>query len=437
MTMPMLMPTPGPDLALAAALFRTLHDDSIDGDGVTRDAYGPGEQRAHDLVAQAGRTLGLEQHIDHAGNLALTLPGRDRAARRLVVGSHLDSVAGGGDYDGTVGVLAGLACLAGMRHADLVPACDITLLVTRAEEAGSWFPVSFPGSRAALGMLEADALSVCRRDTGRTLEAHLRACGFDPDRIRAGDAWLGPRNVAAFLEMHIEQGPVLEAERIPVGIVTGIPGSRRHRQGRIAGETNHSGATPRAHRRDAAMALAELAYRLDLFWQQLEAQGHELVCTFCVLGTGADAGFTRIAGTATFELDMRSRDRASLDLLHGELERLAADIARTRCVEIMLGPETGSAACDLDPALQESLRQTADALSIPTRSMPSGGGHDAVAFAQAGIPAALLFVRNQNGSHTPREAMRMDDFADATRIMMRWLVDRGCVAATPPNRPPV
>ena len=168
----------------------------------------------------------------------------------------------------------------------------------------------------------------------------------------------------------------------------------------------------------------ELAYRLDRFCQRLEADGHELVCTFCVLATGAEAGFTRIAGSAGFELDMRSRDRAGLDLLHDELERLAAEIAVTRRVDIDLGPETGSEACALDGALQQALGRSASALSIPVRSMPSGGGHDAVAFAQAGVPSAMLFVRNQNGSHTPREAMRMEDFAQATRIVMRWLVDR-------------
>ena len=410
-----------PDVPLAQRLFRRLHDDSADGEGVTRDAYGPGEQRAHDLVAAEGRRLGLEEHVDYAGNLALTLPGRDREAKRRVIGSHLDSVLQGGDYDGPAGVLAGLACLAGMRAASFVPPQDVTLLVTRAEEAGAWFPVSFPGSRAALGTLPADQLLVPRRDTGRSLADHMRDSGFDPGRVAAGESWLGPHNVASFLEVHIEQGPVLDAAGIPVGVVTGIPGSRRHRQGMVAGETNHSGATPRAHRRDAAIALAELAYRLDAAWQRMEAEGHELVCTFCVLATGAEAAFTKIAGSARFELDMRSRSRASLDLLHEELERLSAEVAASRRVRIDLGPETGGDACEMDPGMQAALLQAASSLGVPARALPSGGGHDAVAFAQAGVPAGMLFVRNQHGSHTPREAMRTADFAAAAEVAMAWL----------------
>ncbi len=410
-----------PDIPLAERLFRKLHDDSRDGDGVTRDAYGPAEQRAHDLVAAEGRSLGLELFVDYAGNLGLTLPGRDRGAKRRVIGSHLDSVRQGGDYDGPAGVLAGLACLAGMRAASFTPPVDVTLLVTRAEEAGAWFPVSFPGSRAALGTLPADQLLAPRRDTGRSLAEHMRESGFEPERVRAGEAWLGPHNVEGFLEVHIEQGPVLDAASIPVGVVTGIPGSRRHRAGTVAGETNHSGATPRAYRRDAAAALAELAFRLDQAWERMEAEGHELVCTFCVLATGPDAAFTKIAGSARFELDMRSRSRASLDQLHDELERLAEEIAARRRVRIDLGPETGSAACEMDAGMQASLLHAAASLGVAARALPSGGGHDAVAFAQAGVPAGMLFVRNQNGSHTPLEAMRIEDFAAACKVALRWL----------------
>ena len=415
---------PVPDLDLAARLFHTLHDDSRDGAGVTRDAYGPGEQRAHDRIAAEGQRLGLERHVDYAGNLALTLPGRDRDCRKLVLGSHLDSVRQGGDYDGTAGVLAALACVAGYRHAGRVPAQDLVVLVTRAEEAGSWFPVSFPGSRAALGILPADALDVRRADTGRTLAAHMLECAFEPSLVRSATGWLGPGTVDAFLELHIEQGPVLDARAIPVGIVTGIPGSRRYRQARIIGETNHSGATPRPFRRDAAIAAAELAYRLDQAWERMLLDGDELVCTFCVLATDGDAGFARIAGSAHFELDMRSLHRRSLDRLHATLLSLVDEIQARRGVQILLGPETGSAASLLDQRLQHELAQAAGSLGIATWRMPSGGGHDAVAFAQAGVPSALLFVRNQNGSHTPAEAMRMEDFASATAVIMRWLSNR-------------
>ena len=340
-----------------------------------------------------------------------------------MLGSHLDSVRQGGNYDGAAGVLAGLATVGGMRRAGFTPARDITVLAVRAEEAGSWFPTSYPGSHAALGRLPPEVLSVRRMDTGRTLEEHMRDLGFDPDAVRAGKGQLGPHNTAAYLELHIEQGPVLDAQEIPVGIVTGIPGSRRLRAARVVGAYNHSGATPRRYRRDAAIALAELAHRLDEHWAALETQGHTLVCTFCVLATTEEAGFTKIPGEARFQLDVRSVQPASLDAMFAELHRLVAMIEARRGVRFELGAETGSQPSPMDPAVRAGLERAAQGLGVPHRVMASGGGHDAAAFAQAGVPAGMLFVRNQNGSHNPHEAMRMEDFAAACAVMTRWAAD--------------
>ena len=413
----------GPDIDLATRLFTALRDATFDGVGITREAYGPGEQAAHALVRAEAEALGLEITNDAAGNLYMTLPGRDRGARRIVLGSHLDSVRQGGNYDGAAGVLAGLATVAGMRHAGFTPSCDITALAVRAEEAGAWFPTSYPGSHAALGRLPPEVLSVRRMDTGRTLEEHMRDLSFDPDAVRAGKGVLGPHNTAAYLELHIEQGPVLDAQEIPVGIVTGIPGSRRLRAARVVGEYNHSGATPRRYRRDAAIALAELAHRLDDYWAALETQGHSLVCTFCVLATTEAAGFTKIPGEARFELDVRSVTLASVDAMFAELRRLIGGIEARRGVRFDLGVETGSAASPMDADVQAGLVRAAQTLGISHRTMASGGGHDAAAFAQAGVPAGMLFVRNQNGSHNPHEAMRMEDFAAACAVMTRWAAE--------------
>jgi beta-ureidopropionase / N-carbamoyl-L-amino-acid hydrolase len=420
-----MRPNLTPDIGLAARLFAGLHERGFDGVGITRDAYGPGEQAAHDLVRAAAEGLRLETDTDAAGNLFMTLPGADRGAKRLVLGSHLDSVARGGNYDGAAGVLAGLAAVAGMQAAGFTPARDITVLAVRAEEAGSWFPTSYPGSRAALGRLPAEALAVRRLDTGRTLADHMRAQGFDPDAVAAGAGRLGPANTAAYVEVHIEQGPVLDAEEIPVGIVTGIPGSRRLRDARVLGEYNHSGATPRRYRADAAIALAELAHRLDDHWAALEAQGHALVATFCVLATTPEAGFTKIPGEARFQLDIRSVRPESVDAMMQELHRLVPRIEARRGVRFELGEETASGAAPMDSAVQAGLAAAADALGIAHKSMPSGGGHDAAAFAAAGVPAGMVFVRNQNGSHNPHEAMRMEDFAAACAVLTRWAAEAG------------
>lgn len=412
-----------PDVDLAARMFDELREKSFDGVGVTREAYGPGERMAHGLARREAEALGLEVTTDPLGNLYMTLPGADRAAKRVLLGSHLDSVPQGGNFDGAAGVLAGLAAVSGLKRAGFRPARDISVIATRAEEAGAWFPTSYPGSRGALGRLKAEELQVKRQDSGRSLADHMREEGFDPDFAARGEKVLTPGNTAAFLELHIEQGPVLDAQEIPVGIVTGIPGSRRLRQGRVLGEYNHSGGTPRRYRRDAAIALAELAVALDEEWAELEAHGHRLVCTFCTLATTAEAGFTKIPGEATFMLDVRSVNPASVDAIFGELARKVPEIEARRGVRFDLGPETGSLASPMDAGLRAGLAKAAEAEGVRSLEMASGGGHDAAAFAAAGIPSAMLFVRNQNGSHNPHEAMRMEDFASASAVVTRWLAD--------------
>jgi beta-ureidopropionase / N-carbamoyl-L-amino-acid hydrolase len=412
-----------PDIDLAEHLFNMLRLRTSDRVGVTRAAYGAGERIAHAIIAAEAEALGLDVEADPAGNLLMTMPGSDPSLPRVVLGSHLDSVPRGGNYDGAAGVLAGLAAVAGLRRGGFRASRDITVLAIRAEEAGAWFPTSFPGSRAALGTLPPAALETRRLDTGRTLAEHMAEEGFSPDAVRAGKCLLPPKNVAAYVELHIEQGPVLDTEEVPVGIVTGIPGSRRLRAARVLGEYNHSGATPRRFRRDAAIALAELATRLDDRWAELDAEGRALVCTFCVLATAPEAGFTKIAGEAHFQLDVRSVQPDNVDAMFAALHALVPRIEARRGVRFELGAEVATPPTPMHAEVRAGLARAAAAVGVAHREMPSGGGHDAVSFAQAGVPAGMLFVRNQNGSHNPHEAMRMEDFAAATTVLTRWAAE--------------
>ena len=418
-----MLPNLTPDVALAAQLFDDLRLATHDGVGITREAYGKGERIAHEIVRAAAEASGLECRADPIGNLLMTLPGADRAGKRVVLGSHLDSVVEGGNFDGAAGVLAGLAAVAGMKRAGFVPGRDVTVVALRAEEAGSWFPVSYPGSRGALGLLKPEELAIKRQDSGRSLAEHMREEGFLPEFVEQGGKTFSRDDTAAFLELHIEQGPVLDTEGVPIGIVTGIPGSRRLRAAGVTGEYNHSGATPRKYRRDAAIALAELAHRVDDRWVALEAMGHRLVCTFCVLATTAEAGFTKIAGEARFQLDVRSVNGHSVDALMETLYDIIPEIEARRGVRFELGVETGSRAAPMDATIQAGLARAADQLGVKHLSMASGAGHDAAAFAMAGIPSAMLFVRNQHGSHNPKEDMRMDDFASACAVVQRWAAE--------------
>ncbi|MCW8088454.1 Zn-dependent hydrolase [Sabulicella glaciei] len=419
----MISNQPSPDTGLALALLSAISDATRDPmGGVTREGYGPGEQRAHDIVRAVAEREGLRARVDPAGNLYMTLPGADPSAKRLVIGSHLDSVRQGGDYDGAAGVAAGLAVAVGLRKAGFLPGRDIEVMAIRSEEGGAWFPTPFPGSRAALGLMQPDALATCRMDGTLTLEEAMRQSGFDPDWCRSGQRELGPDNVQAYVELHIEQGLVLEEEDRPVGIVFGLPGNRRHRFARVVGEYNHSGTTPRRHRRDAVLAAAELAYRLEQSWIRLEAAGHDLVVTFCVFETGPQAAFGKVPGEVAFKLDVRSGQQAALDALYRDLHALVAEIEAQRDVRFELGAEQAREPVPMDPTIVEALAQAATDAAVPFRRMASGGGHDAQSFVAAGIPAGMLFVRSQNGSHNPDEAMRPEDFEAACRVLMTWTV---------------
>ncbi len=177
--------------ALAESLFDALRRDGLDEPGVTRDPYGPGEQRAHATAAAAAERLGLRVERDFAANTYMSLPGRDPDAPRVVVGSHLDSVPHGGNFDGAAGVVAGLVAAAALKRLGLEPACDVSVMAVRAEES-VWFQVSYVGSRSALGSLPDGALQAKRIDTGRTLAEHMAVCGGDPEAVRARRRFLDP-----------------------------------------------------------------------------------------------------------------------------------------------------------------------------------------------------------------------------------------------------
>jgi len=413
------------DRAFAERLFDELRTRTADEPGVTRVAYGEGEQFAHDMVRREAAALGLSEAVDAAGNLYVTLPGADSALPAWVVGSHLDSVPHGGNYDGAAGVLAGLAAVKALRSAGITPARPVTVMVTRAEES-CWFPVSYLGSRAALGVLPPESLDVPRSDTGRTLADHMGALGLQPDRVRRGEAWLTSANVRGFIELHIEQGPVLEGADLPVGLVTAIAGSFRYRKARCLGEWGHSGAVPRSHRRDAVVALAELVTTLDRVWQEMTDAGEQATITFGEVGTDpALHGFSKIPGEVAFCLDVRSGSPACLDFVHARLLEIVGEIESRRNVQFDLGQRTGSTPTALDAQLRGSFARIAGRNGIAAIEMPSGAGHDTAAFALAGVPSALIFLRNQNGSHNPDESMRIEDFITGATLLAHFLAVDG------------
>jgi len=405
---------------LAVRLFDQLRQDGLDEPGVSRDPYGPGEQRGHATVTALAREMGLETGNDAAANLYMTMPGRDRTRPRMVVGSHLDSVPHGGNFDGAAGVVAGLLAVATLRRLGLTPVCDLTVMGIRAEES-IWFQVSYIGSRGALGTLPDGALDVRRIDTGRTLREHMLDCGGDPDAVARRQRHLDPAQLRGYLELHIEQAPSLIEANQPVAICTGIPGNFRYPNARIEGSHDHVGL-PRRFRRDAAMAGAEFAMAMDALWAEHDAAGIPMACTIGRFHTDTDShGMTIVPGAFNFSLDVRAYDEAVLATLDARVDAIIAGIEQRRGVRFHRGPKARAAVGQVDPTMHDALLDGARALGLDPLRIGSPASHDGASFAECGVPIGMIFVRNHNGSHNPHEAMDIDDFLDGTAVMAHWL----------------
>jgi N-carbamoyl-L-amino-acid hydrolase len=409
-------------MPLAEKLFADLRTHTGASEGVSRESYGEGEQYAHDLLKNLAESLQLEISIDFAGNLYMTLPGRERYQPAWITGSHLDSVPNGGNYDGAAGVIAGVTALCALRESGLLPSRDVTVMGIRAEEASSWYRGDHGGhlgSRAALGVLNTAELSAAINvRTDRTLADHMREAGFDPGAVTDRGSHLLKQKYKGYLELHIEQGPVLENRNIPVGIVTGIRGSARARDARCLGAYTHSGAVPHEYRSDAVLATAELCYRLDQRWQDIRTSDGDLVFTVGKLFTDPKAhSLTKVPGETNFTIDFRSQHLVTLKEMVTYADQVATEIAARRRVKFELGSFNVSEPALMDENIQRLLANGARELDVPHIQLPSGAGHDAQDFALAGFPAGMIFVRNSYGSHNPHEAMAMDDFALGTRLL--------------------
>jgi N-carbamoyl-L-amino-acid hydrolase len=312
-----------------------------------------------------------------------------------------------------------MSILSGLRGAGIVPPWDLTVMGIRAEES-AWFDIAYLGSGGAFGLLDPGCLSVPRSDNGRTLEATLLQQGFDPTPIRERRRLLDPAGVRAYLELHIEQGPTLVQRDLPAAVVSGIRGCKRFRNARCSGEYGHSGAVSRSYRHDAVAATVALLNHMEKVWVQQEQAGADLVFTAGELYTDPHMhGPSKIAGETRFVLDVRSLSDATMDGVADEARSAATRIGAEYRVDFELG-----ATSDSPPALMDArLRARLMSLLEQPFEMASGAGHDAAIFAKMGIPAAMVFVRNANGSHNADEAMSIEDFGVGARALLALLMD--------------
>jgi allantoate deiminase len=365
---------------------------------------------AAQFIAWAAAT-GLDAHIDPAGNVVARYEGRRPGAPALMIGSHIDTVRDAGRYDGNLGALAALAVVEDLaaRGERLDVAVEV---VAFGDEEGVRFPKTMTGSRELAGLVQEGALEQKDRD-GVTMAEALRAFGGDPDRLRTSRA----QGLAAFVEVHIEQGPVLEAEGLPVGVVTAINGATRFDVA-VTGVAGHAGAVPMNLRRDALAAAAEMVLAIET---RARAEA-DLVATVGRLDVEPGA-VNVISGLTRFSIDIRApRDEARRRAVADVAAALEA-IAARRGVGLELVQTHEAAAYVCDPRLVAGLGAAVEAIGQTPRFLPSGAGHDAMIMGQL-CPAGMLFVRCKGGvSHNPLESITPEDCEVALAALTRFVRD--------------
>lgn len=402
---------------MAEQLFDDLRRLGDDGVGITRDSYGEGETAAASYLTEWAGHQGLTVSRDRGANLVFTLPDDDGQAPATWIGSHLDSVPQGGNYDGLAGIVAGLLCLVDQRQAQRPTSTPVRVLALRGEES-AWFGRAYMGSSALFGKLSEADLAMTHRSHGRTLGQCMAEAGADVQAIREGQTLFDTSRARAWLELHIEQGPVMLARDMPVAIVPGIRGNVRHNRVTCVGEAGHSGAVPRWLRHDAMFAVADLITRLDEHWRALLERGIDLVVTTGIVGTDpAEHAISRIPGKVDFSLEVRSQSPDTLDVFYELMRTECRAIERGRGVQFVFDRRLSSAPAIMDAHVSSLLVDACRALDLPQERVPSGAGHDAAIFANAGIPSGMVFVRNANGSHNPHESMAIDDFMRGVQVM--------------------
>jgi hydantoinase/carbamoylase family amidase len=379
---------------------------------MTRTYLSDAHHGAAALLAQWMTDAGMQVRRDAAGNVIGRYEGLTAGAPALLTGSHFDTVRNGGIYDGNLGIILPIACIArwhreGQRFPHAIE------VIAFAEEEGVRFKATLLGSRAIAGTFDYSVLE--RRDeAGISMREAIAAAGFDAAALPAAAA---PRDaVLAFVEVHIEQGPVLLDEGLPVGVVTAISGASRFMV-RASGLAGHAGTVPMGLRRDAAMTAAEIG----LYIERRCTGTPGLVGTVGVLEVPNGAANV-VPGNAVFTIDIRAeQDAVRLAAVADVLREMQAIGAR-RNVQLDINQTHDAASVPCAPWLQAQFAAAIAGLGMPLRRLPSGAGHDAMAVA-ALTDVAMLFVRCGNGgiSHHPDETMTAGDAQAAADVFTRFV----------------
>ncbi len=395
----------------AIAECRLIAAMSEEPDRTTRRFLTPPTHDVHAHLRRRMEALGMKVQTDAAGNLRGLLEPPGARGRRLILGSHIDTVPNAGAFDGVLGVVLALELVQELiqnaKQRELLP----IEVIAFSEEEGIRFGVPFIGSRAVAGRFDPALLALKDADEVTMADA---ICNFGLDPAHIAGAALDA-NVLGFLEIHIEQGPVLEAENLRLAAVTAIVGQSRYAL-TFTGRANHAGTTPMHLRRDALAGAAEFVSAVESLAQSAEG----LVATVGRVEVDPNAGNV-IAGAVRVSMDVRHFDDAQRQAAVQTLLETAKAIAGRRGLGLECSRQMDQPAVPMDERLTAFLAEAIEAAGLPARRMPSGAGHDAMVMATR-VPAAMLFLRSPGGiSHHPDEAVLEEDVETALLVGCKFL----------------
>jgi N-carbamoyl-L-amino-acid hydrolase len=404
--------TPGISLPRLKSHIETLatYGRNPDGRGITRSCWSPAHEEARAWLVGKMKEAGLETRIDPAGNTFGVLPGEGAA---VLTGSHIDTVPEGGPLDGALGVLAGLECLQTIREAGLPVRRPLAVVAWSDEEGryGSLF-----GSRAFTGKLDPKAIPTLRALDGESLVEAMARAGYEA--ARAPDARCDPRALHAYIELHIEQGPHLEAARLPIGLVEGIVGIRRNRL-TFVGEPDHAGTTPMAWRKDAFLAACEYALKAR---EHIVKKGSGRSVTNFGRIELAPGVSNIVPARAVLMQEMRELDGRILARLDRECVALARAVARRRGLRVAVDTLSRTEPARCAPRVMEAVQAACEKLRLAYKRMPSGAGHDAQNLASV-TASGMLFIPSRGGrSHRPDEMSDWKAIGRGTNALLHALL---------------
>jgi allantoate deiminase len=381
--------------------------------GITRLLYSSSWVEAQRGLKKKFEEVGLVSQFDSVGNLFGTVEGVELQDEIIMSGSHIDTVANGGNLDGQLGIIAGYICVKYLLEKYGKPKRTIRI-ASFAEEEGSRFPFTFWGSKNLFGMSNKSDVLEIKDANGISFVKAMKEAGFD---YQEGDEQLH-KNLKSFVELHIEQGNVLEINKQSVGIVTSIVGQRRYNI-KLKGQSNHAGTTPMMYRKDTVYAFSQICYESI---EKAKKVGDPLVITFGKVIPKPNT-VNVVPGEVLFSIDCRHTDKQALLNFTTEIERDMENIAKIHGLEIEIELWMDESPVPMDLQLIDTLKEVCQTEKLNYRMMHSGAGHDSQILATR-VPTVMVFVPSIGGiSHNPAERTEINDIVQGVKALYAFLYE--------------